>query len=196
MIRPLIKFCHVHITLAYIRVMRSIAGTNFVTNFIANTSPHIITPALRLMQAHIGQNSNIKSGIQIDNASGDENSTNDFSNLYIGHNNYIGKNVFFDLVDKIEIQDDSVISAGVTFITHQDCGNRIMSKWYPRENGPIIIGQGSWIGANATILHGVTLGEKCVVAAGSVVLESFPKQSVIGGVPAKLIKTLGDHSSS
>jgi acetyltransferase-like isoleucine patch superfamily enzyme len=52
----------------------------------------------------------------------------------------------------------------------------------------IIIGANSWLGANVVILPGVVLGEGCVVAANSVVTRSFDAYSIIGGVPAKLIK--------
>ena len=55
---------------------------------------------------------------------------------------------------------------------------------------PIKIGAGSWIGAGATILGGVTLGEKCVVAAGALVKDDFPAQSVIAGVPARIVKSI------
>jgi acetyltransferase-like isoleucine patch superfamily enzyme len=50
------------------------------------------------------------------------------------------------------------------------------------------IGRGCWIGARVTILGGVSLGQGCVVAAGAVVKDSFPEFSVIGGVPAKVIR--------
>lgn len=55
---------------------------------------------------------------------------------------------------------------------------------------PIIVGDGTWIGANVTVLGGVTIGEGCVVAAGAVVTRDVPANSMIGGVPAKVIKTL------
>lgn len=55
-------------------------------------------------------------------------------------------------------------------------------------DAPVIIEDDVWCGANVTILKGVTIGRGCVVAAGCVVTKSFPPYSVIGGVPAKLIK--------
>lgn len=55
---------------------------------------------------------------------------------------------------------------------------------------PIRIGDGTWVGAGSTILGGVTVGESCIIAAGSVVTQNVPPNSMVGGVPAKLIKVL------
>ena len=55
---------------------------------------------------------------------------------------------------------------------------------------PISIGDNAWIGANATICPGVTLGNNVVVGAGAVVTKSFPDNVVIGGVPAKIVKEI------
>lgn len=58
----------------------------------------------------------------------------------------------------------------------------------------IDIGPGCWIGAKVTILDGIHIGKGSVIAAGSVVTSSFPDRSVIGGVPARLIKSLDDKA--
>jgi acetyltransferase-like isoleucine patch superfamily enzyme len=58
----------------------------------------------------------------------------------------------------------------------------------PENDQPIVIEDDVWTGANITILKGVTIGHGSVIAAGSVVTRSFPPYSIIGGVPAKLIK--------
>jgi len=70
---------------------------------------------------------------------------------------------------------------------------RIQDAEYLREHGcspckPVIIGDDCWIGANAVILPGVTLAKGCVVGAGAVVTKSFKEYSVVGGVPANLLK--------
>jgi len=55
---------------------------------------------------------------------------------------------------------------------------------------PIHIKKNAWIGAGATILQGVTIGENAVVASGAVVSKDVPDNTVVGGIPAKIIKTI------
>jgi len=55
---------------------------------------------------------------------------------------------------------------------------------------PIHIKKNAWIGANATILPGVTIGKNAVVAAGSVVNKNVPDHTIVGGIPAKIIKNI------
>ncbi|GGH87258.1 hypothetical protein GCM10007362_48960 [Saccharibacillus endophyticus] len=57
---------------------------------------------------------------------------------------------------------------------------------------PVVIGQNVWIGSNATLLPGVTIGDHAVVAAGAVVTKDVPQDAVVAGVPAKFIKTIHD----
>jgi maltose O-acetyltransferase len=173
-----------------VTIMGTLFGIEYVSQEISRCSKRHIVTLLRRYGASVGNSVNFKDNIQIDNASGDEDATGDFSNLIIGEKCYIGKGVFFDLPDKIIIENECAISAGVKFVTHGDCGKRIMSKWYPRQRGKIVVGYGSWIGVNAVLINGVVLGKCCVVAAGSVVTNSFPDYSVIAGIPAKVVKTL------
>jgi acetyltransferase-like isoleucine patch superfamily enzyme len=56
--------------------------------------------------------------------------------------------------------------------------------------GAIHIKKNAWIGANAAILPGVTIGENAVVAAGAVVNKDVPDNTIVGGIPAKIIKTI------
>jgi acetyltransferase-like isoleucine patch superfamily enzyme len=60
----------------------------------------------------------------------------------------------------------------------------------------IKIGRNCWIGSNVIITDGVNIGDNCVVAAGAVVTKSFPDNSLLGGVPAKLIKKIPQSCKS
>lgn len=57
-------------------------------------------------------------------------------------------------------------------------------------SAPIILGKNVWVGSNATILQGVTVGDNAVIAAGAVVTKDVPENTVVGGVPAKFINTI------
>ncbi|MGJ1191645.1 sugar O-acetyltransferase [Sphingobacterium siyangense] len=123
-------------------------------------------------------------------------STTVFTPLYInyGKNTKIGKNVFinFDCVfldlGGIIIEDDVLIAPKVSLLTE---GHPIEAENRQSLNvATIHIKKNAWIGANATILPGVTIGENAVVAAGSVVSKDVPDNTVVGGIPAKIIKNI------
>lgn len=123
-------------------------------------------------------------------------STTVFTPLYINYGKHtkIGKNVFinFDCVfldlGGITIEDDVLIAPKVSLLSegHPISPNERHSL-IPK---PIHIKKNAWIGANATILQGVTIGENSVVAAGSVVSQDVPDNTIVGGIPAKIIKKI------
>lgn len=85
----------------------------------------------------------------------------------------------------ITIGSGTIFGPGVKIISANHSIEKL-EMW--NQSDPISIGANCWIGANATILPGVVLGDGCIVGAGSVVTKSFLCNSVIAGVPAKLIK--------
>ncbi|MBK7406957.1 MAG: acyltransferase [Saprospirales bacterium] len=173
---------------------KSFFGMGYICRLLTRCHPRLIAALLSRYSGNIGVDVRFKSPLFIDNISGDQDATNDFSRLQIGDRCYIGAGVFFDLPDQVVLKEECVISAGVRFITHEDTGGRMLAHWYPRKKAPIRVGKGCWIGAGAILLQGVELGKCCVVGAGSVVRDSFPDYSVIAGVPARLVKTLpADH---
>jgi len=137
--------------------------------------------------AFVGHNVQLKPMLSIDNYAV---KNQEFSNIIIKDKVYIGKNVFFDLANKIVIENDVVISGGVSILTHADVGDRKMKRYYQRVCNSVKIGEASWIGANATILSGVTIGKYCVIAAGSVVVSDVADYTMVAGTPAIVKKQL------
>lgn len=115
-----------------------------------------------------------------------------------GKNITIGKDVFIN--SGCHFQDQGGIKVGDgTLIGHNVVLATINHDLDPKENrknhyAPITIGAHVWIGSNATILPGVTLGDWAVVAAGAVVTENVPPGAVVGGVPAKILKVIPEKS--
>ncbi len=121
-------------------------------------------------------------------------STTIFPPFYTNFGRFIrlGKNVFINhacsFLDlcPITIEDDVMIGPKVNLITEN----------HPLEPGdrktvllkPIVVKRNAWIGAGATILPGVTIGENAVVAAGAVVSRDVPPNSIVAGIPAKVVK--------
>jgi maltose O-acetyltransferase len=116
------------------------------------------------------------------------NAANDYRNLSIGHNVHIGRLVVLDLAELVTIENDATVSMGVTILTHADVGDRPLAERYPRTAQQTRIGEGAWIGANATVLPGCNVGRRAVVGAGAVVLEPVPTDAVVGGVPARRLQ--------
>lgn len=92
----------------------------------------------------------------------------------------------------VRIDDNVLMGSGVhiycTNHKYEDLTKEIINQGW--EVKPVHLKKGCWIGANATILPGVTIGEHSVVGAGSVVTKSVPPNTVVAGVPAKIIKRI------
>lgn len=88
------------------------------------------------------------------------------------------------MASRIYISDHSHGNVSIEDLEHVPAMRPLYSK------GPVIIEDNVWIGEGVCILPGVTIGENCIIGANSVVNKSFPKNSVIAGIPARLIKTL------
>ena len=86
------------------------------------------------------------------------------------------------------------ITRDVLFITH-DGGTLLYRHKIPdlEITAPIVLGNDVYIGVRSLILPGVTIGNDCIVAAGSVVTKDVPDNSVVGGIPARFIKSTDDY---
>ena len=116
----------------------------------------------------------------------------DSGQLIIGNNSTIGDYTIIDVVDDVFIGNDVAIGPNCTLYTHDHI---YTDKNVPAWKGglvskPIEIEDGAWIGSGVTILPGVTVGKRAVIAAGSVVTKSVESNVVYGGIPAKRIKTI------
>ncbi len=125
---------------------------------------------------HCGNNVNIAKG----------------QNISIGENSGIGENSYIVAMDKVTIGDNVMIGPELMLLTgnhgYEDetkllIDQKIITK-------PIEIGNDVWIAARVIILPGVNVGNRVIIAAGSVVTKNIPSNVIVGGNPAKIIKTL------
>lgn len=99
-------------------------------------------------------------------------------NVSLGHYNRIWA------FSKVTIGDYVQTALGLTIIA----GSHENGTFEPKKNQEVIIGSGCWIGANVTIVGGVKVGKGCIVGAGALVNKDIPEFSIVGGVPARIIK--------
>jgi acetyltransferase-like isoleucine patch superfamily enzyme len=94
----------------------------------------------------------------------------------------------------ITIGSNVYIAAGCQFITH-DGGTLILRKEVPdlELTAPITVGNDVYIGLKATILPGVNIGNRVIIGAGAVVTKGIPDNSVVAGVPARVVKTVDEY---
>lgn len=114
-------------------------------------------------------------------------------NITIGKDVFINSGCHFQDQGGIRIGDGALIGHNVVLATI----NHHLNPAENRKNlyAPITIGAHVWIGSNATILPGVTLGDWAVVAAGAVVTQDVPSRTVAGGVPARILKVIPEEPS-
>jgi len=129
----------------------------------------------------IGADAVIKSGAHICPC-------NDKADISIGARTTIGFHTFIYASSNIKIGEDCMIAPFV-YIVDSDHGTRagIPMNRQPNISRPIRIGNDVWIGAQALVLSGVTIADGAIIAAGSVVREDVPSNTIVGGVPAKVI---------
>lgn len=112
--------------------------------------------------------------------------------LTIGDNTHIGDNTIIDVADNVSIGSTVAIGPNCVIYSH-DHGyeSDAEAAWKgPLITHPVIIEDNAWVGSGVTILPGVTIGERAVVAAGAVVTKDVEANSVYGGIPARKIKDI------
>lgn len=129
-----------------------------------------------LFEGRLPKSSIILSPLQIDRG----------KTITVGENVFINWNFSTVSTGSITIEDDVQIACNVQMITaNHDYNDRNILHCKP-----VVVKKGAWIGAGATIMGGVTVGTNSVVAAGAVVTKDVPDNVVVGGCPAKIIKSI------
>ena len=146
---------------------------------VIHRSARMDTPPYRIFS--LGDYSVVESFACINNAVGD---------VVIGDHTRIG--LHNTIIGPVEIGNHVNLAQGITVtaLNHNfsDTNKRIDEQGV--STNPVTIEDDVWVGANAVILPGVTIGEHCVVAAGAVVTKDVPPHSLVAGVPAKVIKQI------
>lgn len=123
-----------------------------------------------------------------------------FFNLYrrglpgfsLGDDCFLGDECLLDLADAVRFEDHVTLAERVVILTHTNVGyqDHPLQGRFPAMTAPVTIRRGSFVGANVTILPGLTIGPESFVAAGSVVTKDVPPATVVAGVPAHPLRTL------
>jgi acetyltransferase-like isoleucine patch superfamily enzyme len=145
---------------------------------------HIRVAALRMCGASIAPGASVHGGGYISEP----------RNLVMRRGSFLNRNCYLDLSGPLVIEESVTVGHGVTFIT-------IEHRGLPRQRGvdtfrPITLKERCWIGANATVMPGVTIGSQAVVAAGALITRDVPPGAVVGGVPARVLKGRTDDMTA
>jgi maltose O-acetyltransferase len=157
-------------------------AVNLASNVLGDdwASKRLRLVLLRAMGARFGARSYFHGGTYF----------SDPRHLKVGQRCFVNRNCFFDLEAVISIGDDVVIGHGTTVVTtHHRLGSARRRAGAPYGE-PVTVEDGVWIGANALLMPGVTVGRGSVVGAGALVLHDVAPDTVVAGVPARRIRDL------
>ena len=146
----------------------------------------------------IGNSLSISDRFRLEDISNYENET--FKpKVKIGNNVSFGTDIHIGCIDSIVIEDHCLFASRI-FITDHDHGDtKFESLHIPpqhrplKSKGPVVIKKNVWVGEGAAILSGVTIGENSIVCTNAVVTKDVPPNTVVGGIPAKIIKTMNNE---
>lgn len=114
------------------------------------------------------------------------------SGLVIGDESFLGDECLLDLAEGIVLGPQVTLAERVLILTHTNVGykDHPLQRHFPATAAPVRIEGGSFVGANVTILPGITVGAGSFVAAGAVVTADVPARTLVAGVPARPLRAL------
>lgn len=149
-------------------------------NAISDGEPELLLSLLRDFMGAVGEGTVIMPTFTCDYG----------YNISLGRNVFINYHCIFLDCAPIEVGDDVQIGPAVQLYTAQHPLDADLRRSGLESARPIRIGNDVWIGGGAVVLPGVTIGERSIVGAGSVVVHSVPPDSVVVGNPARIVRTL------
>ena len=149
-------------------------------NALPATDPAAQTTKIKEILGSYGDNISVQANFNCDYG----------KNIHVGHDFLSNYNLTILDIAPVHIGNHVMIGPNVGLYTVNHPMTAQGRRQYLAKATPITIGNDVWIGGNVTILPGVTIGNNVVIAAGAVVTKAVPDNSLVGGVPAKVIKTL------
>ena len=149
--------------------------------------PQLRAPWLRLLGARIGRRS-VLHDVRFFNLY-----RRGLAGLEIGEECFVGDECLLDLAEGVRLEPQVTLAERVLILTHTNVGyhDHPLQAGFPAMAAPVVIERGSFLGANVTVLPGIRVGELSFVAAGSVVTADVPPRTLVAGVPARPVRTIG-----
>ena len=113
--------------------------------------------------------------------------------LEVGEECFVGDECLIDLAEGVRLERQVTLAERVLILTHTNVGYRDhpLQAHFPASAAPVVVETGAFLGANVTVLPGVRIGAGSFVAAGSVVTADVPPRTLVAGVPARAVRTIG-----
>jgi acetyltransferase-like isoleucine patch superfamily enzyme len=152
----------------------------YVAPFRSDRAVRLHTALQRRVLGAAGRDLKIKANVVIDSP----------ERLFVGDGFNVGEFTFISAIGGVRVGNDVIIGHHSSILT-SDHGTSLATPMASQalRLAPVEIGDDVWIGAGARILAGVTIGSRAIIAAGAVVTHDVPDETVVGGVPARVLKS-------